>query len=637
MKNRHERDLEVAAQMDIDATLDVVQSKELLHKSIDDEVVAVDDSTAAAKKVASSKEKLADSVVDETDAIREDATVTKRLATAKKKNAERVRANTKANDNESTVSGDLTVARKQRLKTEKKLNDQQPLIDYTPKLNEYNSKLAEELLKKINGLKTNSRASSKETTIYDKFNKQAEKEYAHRYGLFRRINKSLEKTAKKSESGMARMGSKAMLGAGSFIGDKVDDFMKDIPLLGTAYKGAKFVKSSMRDASETKTKRLVRERAHELRTGGSGKDKPSPLAGMMEGRKEREKQNEAAENKEQNKETNEKFDKMIDILSGIRQAQMLGTIMGMLGNLTSGLIGGMTNVMSKLVAGPLSKIGAGIATAVGGMAAAKAMIPAKTPDIDVDTQSKEKTKYKDRKKPSAKAPKVSRPEIPTTSAKDVKKGAGPIIKRVLGSVAKNPAKFMFGMGARLLGPVGLAYTAYEIADSFGAVDAAKDFLSENLGQLFGGGEEGQVESGGLDMETPEADRSSQIDDAMESARDDGRGRLDGWNEDEDAPRITNSGRVILPDEKVEFEPGEKFVSGTFAEVDKIVEAERKRKDAEQIQQAAQATAGAMNSTVNNTSVTNINGGGGSSAPSSVIPSFGNEYQTPHQKGSMIQR
>ncbi|MGL5307124.1 MAG: hypothetical protein ACRC9Y_13420, partial [Aeromonas veronii] len=229
--------------------------------------------------------------------------------------------------------------------------------------------------------------------------------------------------------------------------------------------------------------------------------------------------------------------------------------------------------------------------------------------------------------------------IPTTSAKDVKKGAGPIIKRVLGSVAKSPAKFMFGMGARLLGPVGLAYTAYEIADSFGAVDAAKDFLSENLGQLFGGGEEGQVEpeAGALDMDTPTPDRSSQIDDAMESAREEGRGRSDGWNEDEDAPRITNAGRVILPDEKVEFEPGEKFVSGTFAEVDKMVEAERKRKDAESINQAAQATAGAMNSTVNNTNVTNINGGGGSSAPSSVIPSFGNEYQTPHQKGSMIQR
>lgn len=635
MNNRHERDLEVAAQMDIDATLDVVQSKELLHKSIDDEVVAVDDSTAAAKKVASSKEKLADSVVDETDAIREDATVTKRLATAKKKNAERVRANTKANDNESVVSGDLTVARKQRLKTEKKLNEQQPLIDYTPKLNEYNSKLAEELLKKIKGLKTSTRASSKETTIYDKFNKQAEKEYAHRYGLFRRINKSLEKTAKKSESGMARMGSKAMLGAGSFIGEKIDDFMKDIPVAGAAYKGAKFVRSSMRDASEAKTKRLVRERAHELRTGGSAKDKPNPLAAMMEGKKEREKQNEAAEKKEQNKETNEKFDKMIEILNGIRQAQMIGTIMGMLGNLTSGIVGGMTNVMGKLVAGPLAKIGAGIATAVGGMTAAKAMMPAKTPDIDVEQKPTEKTKYKDRKKPSAKAPKVTRPEVPTTSAKDVKKGAGPIIKRVLGSVAKSPAKFMFGMGARLLGPVGLAYTAYEIADSFGAVDAAKDFLSENLGQLFGSGEEGQEKDPGVEM--PESGDGSGLGSIADVGQEMQSSNPEGWSKDENETRITNRGNIVMPGDSVVLEPGEKFISGTFEEVDKMIDEDNKRRNAEQIQQSAQATAGAMSSTVNNTNVTNISGAGGSSAPSSVIPSFGNEYQTPHQKGSMIQR
>ncbi|MGL5580389.1 MAG: hypothetical protein ACRDCE_05435, partial [Cetobacterium sp.] len=296
----------------------------------------------------------------------------------------------------------------------------------------------------------------------------------------------------------------------------------------------------------------------------------------------------------------------------------------------------MTNVMSKLVAGPLAKIGAGIATAVGGMAAAKAMMPAKTPDIDIDQNPKEKTKYKDRKKPSAKAPKVTRPEIPTTSAKDVKKGAGPIIKRVLGSVAKSPAKFMFGMGARLLGPVGLAYTAYEIADSFGAVDAAKDFLSENLGELFGSGEEGQEKDPVADI--PESGAGSGLDSAVDVGQEmQSSSNPDGWGDDESEARITNRGNIVMPGDNVVLEPGEKFISGTFDEVDKMIDEDNKRRNAEQIQQSAQATAGAMSSTVNNTNVTNINGVGGSSAPSSVIPSFGNEYQTPYQKGSMIQR
>ena len=637
MKNRFERDQEFAAQMDIDATLDVVQSKELLHKSIEDEIEAVDELTATSKKVASSKEKLSDVVVDETDAIKEDASVTKRLATAKKKNAERVRANTKANDHESTVSGDLTVARKQRLKTEQELNKQQPLVDYTPQLNQLNAKLAEELLNKIKGLKAGRRASSKETTIYDKYNKQAEKEYAHRYGLFRRINKSLEKTAKKSESGLARMGSKAMMGAGNMVSEKIDDFLGSIPGVAQAHKGYKFVKENMRDASEAKTKRLVRERAHELRTGDSPKPTPSLLPSVAETKRERERAKDTAQNKSAKKETDARFDKMIEILESIRTTQMIGSIVNLVSTLGSGIMGGLGN-LGKVLGGPLMKM-AGAATALAGtVGALGSLLPSSTPDVDLDVDKDKKTKYKDRKKPSAKAPKVTRPTTPAPNPQAAKKGVGTIIKKVMGAAAKSPARLMLGMGARLLGPVGLAYTAYELADSFGAVDAAKEFLGKNLGELFGGGEEGQVpESEGLDMATPAPDRSSQIDDAIETAREEGRGRADGWNEDADAPRITNSGRVILPDEKVEFEPGEKFISGTFAEVDKMVAEERKRQESEAMQQSAQATAAAVNGgNINSTTVNNFNGGNSTSSGSS-IPAFGNEYQTSHQKGSMIQR
>lgn len=641
MSTMYERDLEIASQMDVDATLEVVESKEMLHKSLGKEVVAVDESAVISKKVASDKEKLADAVVDETDAIKEDVTATKRLTTAKKKNTEKVRASSKASDTELVVSDELAEVRKQRLKTETDLNKQQPLIDYTPKLNDLNKEVMEELLKKIKGLQQSNKSYSREHYSNDKFTKQAEKEYAHRYGLFRRINKGLEKTAKKSESGLARAGSKAMLGAGGMISEKIDDFMGSIDGIGPVYKGIKMVRESMRDAKETKTKRLVRERASELRSGAR-KEKKSPLeAGdFAKSKEEREKTKEQSETKRKDKETGGKFDKMIEILEGIRQAQIFGTLINIatkMGEIAAQITGSVGKLFTKL--GPIAAA-AGAAIAGTASAAMKSGKPSTTVP-EAPTQSKEK--YKDRKKVSSKSPKVTRPPEPATKVKTPKaankaaeSGAKGLFQKVGKFAASGAGRVVLGSMMRLAGPIGMAYTAYEgykMLDESGALDGVKekfgnmissasDQFDGAISNLMGDDDKQKAESA--------ADEAGQVMSSPEP-------ESTGWDNDPEGTRVTNRGNIYSPGDEVKFEPGEKFVSGTFDEVDKMIDAETKRRESANIERAAEATAGAVSSVtnVNNVSNTTVNGSTGGSG-SSVAP-FGNEYQTPYQRGSIIQR
>ena len=641
MSTIYERDLEVASQMDVEATLEVVESKEMLHKSLGKEVVAVDESAVISKKVASDKEKLSDAVVDETDAIKEDVTATKRLTTAKKKNTEKVRANSKASDTELVVSDELAEVRKQRLKTEKDLNKHQPLIDYTPKLNDLNKEVMEELLKKIKGLKQSNQSYSREHYANDKYTKQAEKEYAHRYGLFRRINKGLEKTAKKSESGLARAGSKAMLGAGGMISEKIDDFMGSIDGIGPVYKGIKMVRESMRDAKEAKTKRLVRERASELRAGArTEKKSPIEAGDFAKSKEEREKTKEQSENKRRDKEAGGKFDKMIEILEGIRQAQIFGTLINIatkMGEFAAQITGSIGRLFTKL--GPMA---AAASAAIAGGAAA-AMRPGTPATTVPEAPEKPKEKYKDRKKPSAKAPKPTRapepgpkPKTPKAGNKAVEAGAKGLFQKVGKFAASGAGRVVLGSMLRLAGPIGMAYTAYEgykMLDESGALDGVK----EKFGNMISSASDqfdGALSSLMGDDDKQQAESS--IDEAGR-VMDEQSKEPTGWGNDPEGTRVTNRGNIYGPGDEVKFEPGEKFISGTFDEVDKMIDAETKRRESEKIEKTAEATAGAVSNVtnVNNISNTTVNGSTGSGG--STVAPFGNEYQTPYQRGSMIQR
>lgn len=648
--NRMERDQELAAQMDIDATLDVVASKELLHRSLDDEAEAVHDSAVVSKQVVARKENLVDALEDESDAVKESSTVSKRLSTAKKKNAERVRANTKANDKESEVSGDLTVARKQRLKTEEELNKQQPLVDFASLLNGLNAELVKKRKKQVEQSEEEVKSSDKSKTTYDKYHKQAQREHDTRIGLFRRINKSLKKTARTSESNTTRLGANAIMGAGGFISDKIDDFMKEIPFAGTAYKGAKFVREKTQGARDVKGKRMVRERAHELRTADTQSTIPNVVPSeFSEKKREKEKVKEESRKKSDKKDTDSRLDQMIDVLKEIRTAQVIGTMFNVFSNIASGVVGGIAN-MGRAIAvglGGLAAAVGGMSAMMGGLGKLKGMFKTGVDMPDVDTPD---TKGNGKGKPSSKAPKPSRPEsTQAESGKGAKGGKSGNPAKTAGKVAdkakdkwikrlalmageKFATRAAVAVGANAVPIIGqlasgamIAYTAYEVGDAvideLGGMDAVKESLSgvvddaksqfSKLSNWFGG---------------DDSNGSAMISGASEMG-----------SSDPDGVGITDTRNNIGSGDSFKPEPGERFVSRAFDEVDKMNESNTRRTVDETIAKSASATAGAITAMSGGSTTINNFGGGGGIPRSSEIPAFGNEYQTPYQKGSMIQR
>ncbi|MCO4201226.1 hypothetical protein M2R28_16290 [Aeromonas hydrophila] len=90
-------------------------------------------------------------------------------------------------------------------------------------------------------------------------------------------------------------------------------------------------------------------------------------------------------------------------------------------------------------------------------------------------------------------------------------------------------------------------------------------------------------------------------------------------------------------EPVKMDRGESSAAEQGIQISKELDkkAEERDKAIMKTQEIMTQSISNSNATINQTNVTNVSGGGGSSG--SYITPFGNEYQTPSQKGSMIQR
>ncbi|HHQ4902719.1 TPA: hypothetical protein ACSP3M_004016 [Aeromonas veronii] len=90
-------------------------------------------------------------------------------------------------------------------------------------------------------------------------------------------------------------------------------------------------------------------------------------------------------------------------------------------------------------------------------------------------------------------------------------------------------------------------------------------------------------------------------------------------------------------EPVKMDRGESSAAEQGIQISKELDkkAEERDKAIMKTQEIMAQSISSSNATINQTNVTNVSGGGGSSG--SYITPFGNEYQTPSQKGSMIQR
>lgn len=632
-------DPEVASQLEIDATLELASQKERLVRQTKQEIASSELLVDANEDLALRREKQAKGIREESNASSEVVRSTGDLSDAQEELASLIEDHIKSVDQSTDATDELNDALGKRIKMEEELNSRKPLVDYSEQLNGLSDNITVALSEQLEAIRRTVKAYKGEVDINDKYRKQAEKEYAHRYGLFRRINKSLEKTAKKSESGLARMGSRMLMGAGDMISDKVNDMIDSVPGLRQLNSARKFIKENMQGAKDAKTKRLIKERASKLRAEAArGEDVPD----------EKKKGEESKERKKEDK-SESRFKNLFGILEGIKKAMMFGALFTMMGSAISaiaGAIGGLGGIITGAIASLGSLLGAKIAGLAAGISAAlgKALgsifgkkipeiIPESMPDVDQkDNYKKDKrrTKKGERNRQRRERAKFERvpsadPDIKKTPdvkpdtkgkadksflkklggffEKHITKSAG---KKVGAAAASMMAKRMAVAAIPVVGTaaaIGMtAYDVYNMAKETGALDDISDeikgkfdSMSESMKSWFVGDDESS--------------------DANVSAA-----------EGEPKEKLTITATPTM--ESAEATPVAKI-----EQVESAMAEKAKKEEEARIAMAAAATGGAVSNQINQTVVNN-----NTTSRSTVdMPTFSSEYQTKYQRGSEIQR
>lgn len=631
MKNQ---DLDVAIQMEVDATLDLVSSKEKLVKTVDKEIISTDLLVDTNIDVSTSQEKLIKSIKDEivsTDLIT-DTNVD--IAAQKEAMGRSMGGATKSTDEESKLTDELNDELAKRIKTEEALNAQTPIVDYSDITNKLNESIAKALDDKLKVLEDSMKAIQQQKQINDQFNKQAEKDYASHFGMFKRVTKSLEKTAKTSESGLARMSSKMILGAKNFVAEKVDNFLSEIPIIGRAYKVGKFVRSNMQAAKETRVKKKVRERAGEYRSGKREMPKePQSIFSRIFEKKDKEDKKKQTDKKNEDKEKKSSTEKIISLLGMIQKAMMFTGIFSLLGS----LITGMGSMMSSAI-GTIAGVGGKLAGLAAGVAALKGIFTGKKPDIPTNKPSSGKqttkpttepdTNKKRRGRPPKQKPEISdtksgkdhpwwggKEDSKTTPDKVAKKTTTKSFEKLASKTAKKTGiaavgRFLVtkGIGLAMKGIpfVGAAMTAYDIYDyleEIGKIDDVKkayesggatgvaSYLKKEVSDLF---------APSVPPQTPEQQAA------------------------------TEQQKQVIETDARRAMAGEQSTSEQFNSID------QKTKEKEQLQTDAYR-AMVNNSSGNTTNnIANVSNNTSKSSGITNVPAF-NPYQSTSQRGTMIQR
>ena len=645
MKPINENDeLKLAIQMETEATLEsasstfeVAASKEKLNKAVVQETAAIDVSTDSALELAGARDKLAKQLKNEGEGIDLEADSSVELAAAKEKLAKKLNETKEQAQDESKVNEELEKVRKRRVELEEELVKQLPMVDYSEHLKELNAKVAEALKEKFDELKKTTQSEGSVRAVNDKYTKQAEKELASRQGIFKRVNKSLTKTAKTSESGLARMSSKMVLGASNMISDKINDFVDGIPVLGQANKVRRFVKENRSKADDVKHKRLVRERASELRAAGRAAE-----GGADPGkeRKRRKRNDDQRNNERENEKQTGVLEKILDVLGAIRQTQLLSSIINMFSSLSKTMLSGIgTAVATAFGKSGITKILGKLAAALGAAKLGEKLMDTGKPKGPTPTGP-------DPKKGGPKPGPAGGTPIP--DAEGGPKNKPPSTKSPTPPDPKGKGGFIRAVGKalpwvargalRMMGPVGIAYTAYEVASMAGLTGPIDDMVGDIWDNLKGqtsavvenqvdptGDKELQPTKKEGDAEkltilvTPGKEQQAVNDyvSKMQQCQSDGTSFKDCKNQ------IKGTAQPTGP------KPGDEIERLSEQTRKNEVERER-RKEQREAQVAAsvsQSSSGSNLMNVNSTNVTN----------NSNISFNGNEYQTSHQKGSQVVR
>lgn len=538
-----------------------------------------------------------------------------------KEEQERLKAEQKIRE-DTEKENQRILSRRAKIEDELAKKDQQ-ILNYKDKLKEKNKELADVIDEQKRIKRENAKQEKEDRPSYKDLKKQVDEEINQKRFFREQMNHRLKKISKESESGMARMGAKSLMGAGNFISDKLNDFADSIPGLKQANTARKFIKTNMADAREAKFKRMSKDRMSELR----GESKPKKDFSDFRGNSDKGKEDEKT--KEKDNRIASYFQEMISILKSIRLSQLLNTFANIGGGFIKALAGAVggafETVFSKL---GIKKILGGLAAALGAKKLADTLSGG-APDIDIDVDSPDKEK-KPRRKPSAKAPKPTRPPAPGPAPK----GKGGFFKKMKGRVAgalgkvttKGAAMTLAKVGARFLGPVGALMTMYEVADHFGLVDEANDIFDDAMKDWFGDGED-----------TPEKQeqRMEQAEKFNSNAGPYGQANPNATpykypGAYDPAMAAKHAPKPAPTPEPVTLESVDKQLETART---RLIEVERKMKEMNLIkteQAAAKNAAGAVNANVNNVSTVTNNS-------TSVIQFNNSEYQTSHQKGTQVIR
>lgn len=393
-------------------------------------------------------------------------------------------------------------AQREKDKIESQLNKQQNMIDYSKRLNKANKRLAEmmdrEYRKREQLLDDIEREDDKEEhyrKIKDKYRRRATKEYEEKNPVRKGLFKKIEKYSKTSESATGRMASKMFLGGAGMISDKIDKFT-DVPIIKQGKGAYRFVRDNVRGAKKSRKDRKIRERAQQMRKEdlANMKDTGRFENAFVSGKDETAAAIEKSANKvlrsSRDKKIHEEIVKTNEILTKIYDHLIFKSMMGMAGSLMSGTAG-IAGAVSKGVASAFAGAGIGkllqsISKRLPSLPGTKSKVPGLPgPDVKGPKSTTKSPSGPDGPKGVNKGytyegefervtPKKELPGKTPTKMQKVQKGVAKVFSKVLSG--RGAARALLGMGLRFAGPIGAAYTVYEVASALGLTDKAEEYV-----------------------------------------------------------------------------------------------------------------------------------------------------------------
>lgn len=390
----------------------------------------------------------------------------------------------------------------------KELDGQQPVIDFT-ELAEVNKELIEAMQNQFKQVKEETEQAKKAAEKRDRLEHDANLLYPKREALLKRLNLSLDKQVKESES-MLKRGAFKMLSAGiSGFSKTISDLADSNPLTGGIKKGYKFVRDTRNDAFNARQQRQQTELISKgMSTPDPDEKQPdAPQAQPVSTQPvfERVKPESESGHKKPSSETDAgRLDAIEDRLTEIRDkiGENQGSLGGLFGTLFK-IVSGLGTVIGGIVSGAIktginaikdviSKLGKSLnpfKSDKPSKSTSKTQQPkaadTKQPKVDTDTD-KDKSKSSKSKSPQ---PKAIDKTPPSANDAKMKKAAGESVKKGIKKYAskKGAVSVMSKLAPRLLGltnPIGLAisggllaYDVYSYLDEQGYVSAAQKEIS----------------------------------------------------------------------------------------------------------------------------------------------------------------